>query len=68
MNIEYKVIYRIGADIPINPSWIGDQLQDAVDKLQKEINQKNLFGTHTLELCLPDGWKPQASSSKLDSD
>ena len=64
MNIEYKIIYRIGGDIPINPGWIGDQLQDAVDALQEKINEKNLNGTHTLELCFPDGWKPQATSIK----
>ena len=64
MNIEYKIIYRIGGDIPINPGWIGDQLQDAVDALQEKINEKNLNGTHTLELCFPDGWKPQAPSPK----
>ena len=40
MNIEYKIIYRIGGDIPINPGWIGDQLQDAVDALQEKINEK----------------------------
>ena len=62
MNIEYKIIYRIGGDIPINPGWIGDQLQDAVDALQEKINEKNLHGTHTLELCFPDGWKHQAAS------
>ena len=67
MNLEYKIIYRIGGDIPINPSWIGDQLQDAVDALQEKINEKNLHGTHTLELCFPDGWKPQAPSSKLQA-
>jgi len=64
MNIEYKIIYRIGGDIPINPGWIGDQLQDAVDALQEKINEKNLHGTHTLELCFPGGWKPQAASAK----
>ena len=56
MNIEYKIIYRIGGDIPINPSWIGDQMQTAVDALQEKINEKNLHGTHTLELCFPEGW------------
>ena len=64
MDMEYKIIYRIGGDIPINPSWIGDQLQDAVDALQEKINEKNLHGTHTLELCFPDGWKPQAAGAK----
>ena len=64
MNLEYKIIYRIGGDIPINPSWIRDQIQTAVDALQVKINEKNLHGTHTLELCFPDGWKPQAPSAK----
>ena len=58
MNLEYKIIYRIGGDIPINPSWIGDQIQTAVDALQEKINEKNLHGTHTLELCFPEGWSP----------
>ena len=56
MDMEYKIIYRIGGDIPINPSWIADQIQTAVDKLQVKINEKNLHGTHTLEFCRPDGW------------
>jgi len=64
MDLEYIIKYRIGGDIPINPSWIGDQLQDAVDALQEKINEKNLHGTHTLELCFPGGWKPQAASAK----
>jgi len=64
MDLEYIIKYRIGGDIPINPSWIGDQLQDAVDALQEKINEKNLHGTHTLELCFPGGWKPQATSRK----
>ena len=58
MSLEYKIIYRIGGDIPINPSWIGDQIQTAVDKQQEKINEKNLHGTHTLELCFPEGWSP----------
>jgi len=68
MNIEYKIIYRIGQDIPINPAWIGDQIQAAIDALQTEINQKALHGTHTLELKLPEGWalpiKNQGSSDQ----
>jgi len=56
MDLEYKIKYRIGNDIPINPAWIGYQLQDAVDALQEKINEKNLHGTHTLELKLPEGW------------
>ena len=56
MKLEYKIIYRIGQDIPINPAWIKDQIQAAIDALQTEINQKNLRGTHTLELKAPEGW------------
>ncbi len=56
MEIEYKIIYRIGGDIPINPSWIGNKIEDSVCKLQEEINQKNTHGTHTLEFCYPEGW------------
>ena len=56
MNIEYKIIYRIGQDIPINPAWIKDQIQAAIDALQTEINRKALHGTHTLELKAPEGW------------
>ena len=56
MNIEYKIIYRIGQDIPINPAWIKDQIQAAIDALQTEINKKKLHGTHTLELKAPAGW------------
>ena len=68
IKLEYKITYQIGADIPINPSWIGDQIQASVKKLQAKINKKNLAGQHILKLQLPDGWKLQASSSKLDSD
>ena len=56
MKLEYKIIYRIGQEIPINPAWIKDQIQAAIDALQTEINQKNLRGTHTLELKAPEGW------------
>ena len=56
MHIEYKIKYRIDGDIPICPDWIRDQLQDAVDALQEKINEKNLHGTHTLELKAPEGW------------
>jgi hypothetical protein len=70
MNIEYKIIYRIGQDIPINPAWIGDQIQAAIDALQTEINKKALHGTHTLELKLPEGWalpkKNKAPSGKIN--
>ena len=64
MKIEYKIIYRIGGDIPVNPAWVGEKIEDAVDKLQIELHEKNLQGTHTLEFCYPEGWKPQASSNK----
>ena len=66
MHIEYKIKYKIDGDIPINPSWIRAQLQAGVDKLQAEINKKNLAGKHTVELNDP-GWKLQASSSKLQA-
>ena len=59
MELEYKIIYKIDGDIPINPSWIREQLQAGVDKLQKEIDKKNLGGKHTVELNDP-GWKLQA--------
>ena len=48
MHIEYKIKYKIDGDIPINPDWIRDQLQEGVDKLQAEINKKNLGGKHTV--------------------
>ena len=67
MDLEYKIIYRIGNDIPINPQWIGDQIQAAVGKLQAEIDKKNLHGQHRLEFYYPDGHGrvgPQAPSSK----
>ena len=56
MELEYKIIYKIGRDIPINPSWIKDQIQEAIKKLQTKINQKNLNGQHVLELRAPEGW------------
>ena len=56
MDLEYKIIYRIGQDIPINPGWIKDQIQAAIDALQTEINKTALHGTHTLELKAPEGW------------
>ena len=59
MELEYKIIYRIDGDIPINPAWIGEQLNVSVQALQKEINKKNLGGKHTGELDDP-GWKLQA--------
>ena len=56
MELEYKIIYRIGNDIPINPGWIGERLQASVIKLQEEIDKKNLNGDHKLVIKLPDGW------------
>ena len=56
MDLEYKIIYRIGQDIPINPGWIKDQIQAAIDALQTEINKKDLNGQHVLELKAPEGW------------
>ena len=67
MKIEYKIISRIGGDIPVNPAWVGEKIEDAVDKLQIELHEKNLQGTHTLEFCYPEGWKPQAPSAKLQA-
>ena len=53
ITLEYKIIYTVDQDIPINPAWIRDQLQEKVDKLQK-ISKRN---------------KPQASSCKrLETD
>ena len=60
MHIEYKIKYKIDGDIPINPSWIREQLHASVQALQKEIDKKNLGGKHTVELNDP-GWKLQAS-------
>ena len=56
MDLEYIINYRLGGAIPINPSWIRNQIQTAVDALQVKINEKNLHGTHTLELKAPEGW------------
>ena len=56
MNLKYKIIYRIGNDIPINPGWIGERLQASVNKLQEEIDKKNLHGDHKLVIKLPEGW------------
>ena len=58
MELEYKIIYKIDGDIPINPSWIGEQLDLGVQALQKKINKKNLHGAHKLELKHPEGWAP----------
>ena len=67
MELEFKIIYRIGGDIPVNPAWVGEKIEDAVDKLQIELHEKNLQGTHALEFCYPEGWKPQAPSAKLQA-
>ena len=56
MELEYKIIYRIGGDIPINPAWIGEQLDLSVQALQKKINKKNLHGAHKLSVQAPEGW------------
>ena len=56
MELEYKIIYRIGGDIPINPAWIGEQLHLSVQALQEKINKKNLHGVHKLSLQAPEGW------------
>ena len=64
MHIEYKIKYKIDGDIPINPSWIGDNLNVSVQALQKEINKKNLTGVHKLELKLPGGWARQSTSKE----
>jgi len=56
MTLEYKIIYTIEGDIPINPAWIRDQLDTSLQALQKEINKKNTFGRHTLRLQAPEGW------------
>ena len=59
MHIEYKIKYKIDGDIPIYPDWIRDQLQAGVNKLQAQINKKNLGGKHTVELNDP-GWNLHA--------
>ena len=68
MELEYKIIYQIGNDIPINPAWIGEQLNLSLQALQKEIDKKNLDGVHKLVIKLPDGWalpiKNQGSSDQ----
>ena len=64
MHIEYKIKYKIDGDIPINPSWIGDNLNVSVQALQKEINKKNLTGVHKLEIKLPGGWALKPASSQ----
>jgi len=68
IELEYKIIYKIDGDIPINPSWIGEHLNVSVQALQKKINKKNLTGVHKLDLKLPGGWALQPTSKKvLDS-
>ena len=71
MDLEYKIIYRIGGDIPINPAWIGEQLDLSVQALQKKIDKKNLHGEHKLVIKLPEGWalpiKNKAASAQASS-
>jgi hypothetical protein len=68
MELEYKIIYQIGGDIPINPAWIGEQLNLSLQALQKQIDKKNLHGEHKLVIKLPEGWalpiKNQGSSGQ----
>jgi len=68
MELEYKIIYRIGGDIPINPAWIGEQLNLSLQALQEKIDKKNLHGQHQLVIKLPSGWalpiKNQGSSDQ----
>ena len=64
MELEYKIIYKIDGDIPINPAWIGEQLSVSVQALQKEINKKNLTGVHKLEIKLPGGGARKPASSQ----
>ena len=56
IELEYKIIYQIDGDIPINPAWIGEQLHLSVQALQEKINKKNLTGDHKLVIKLPSGW------------
>jgi hypothetical protein len=57
MTLEYKIIYTIDGDIPINPAWIRDQLQEKIDKLQKGFDKKKILaGRHKLRLQAPEGW------------
>ena len=56
MELEYKIIYKIDGDIPINPSWIGEQLDLSLQALQEKIDKKNLTGEHKLVIKLPSGW------------
>ena len=68
--LKYEITYKVGNDIPINPEWIKDQIRAAVDKLQAEIDKKNLHGQHVLEFNATRGcnqlqcYKLQASSCK----
>ena len=57
ITLEYKIIYTVDQDIPINPAWIRDQLQEKVDKLQKGFDKKKILaGRHKLSLQAPEGW------------
>jgi hypothetical protein len=47
---KFIIRYKVEDDIPICPDWILKQLQDNVSITQSEIDRKNLFGKHKLEL------------------
>jgi len=64
MELEYKIIYKIDGDIPINPAWIGDNLETLIQLLQHRIDKKNLTGAHKLELKRPEGWARKPASSQ----
>ena len=67
MHIEYKIKYKIDGDIPINPSWIRDQLNASVQALQKEISFK-LQAAMQQDTIYLQRLKLQAPSTKvLDS-
>ena len=40
IELEYKIIYKIDGDIPINPSWIGDNLNVSVQLSKKKLTKK----------------------------
>jgi len=54
---NFIIRYKVTDDIPINPDWVLKQLQDGVSMVQSEINRKNLFGEHKIELReVKEGW------------
>ena len=54
---NFIIRYKVEDDIPINPDWILKQLKENVSMVQSEINRKNLFGEHKLELKeVKEGW------------